>query len=307
MIVAAHIAKARHQLVRRLRAALDSRGFVEVMTPVLHAVGPSPQAALFSWAGQPCDLRPCMELRLRSALAELDAVYEIGPCFRPDPPDQDHHPEFHMLELFWKKPEFGELRELTRVLLEEALGTSIQEFRYVDVADALAEARPELDLACGTDAILDTLRHCYPLECGGFSRAYEALNWLIDKAIVGPDLGTLERPAMLVNYPLATVCLAKPQAHAPHLIERMEVFIKGLEVCHGFVDDCDPERVECRMVENGPTFHDKPFLGLLRSGRIPASSGVGFGLERLLMLATATDHIRDCLHEPQFPEARRVR
>lgn len=305
MTIAAPIAKARHQLVRRLRATLDSRGFVEVMTPVLHVAGPSAQTAA-TWAGQSCELRPCMELRLRSALAELDAVYEIGPCFRPDPPDLDHHPEFHMLELFWRMSDFGELCELTRELLAAAFDAPVQGFECVDVATTLVGTCPGLDLKLGADELLGALKTRYPHDCSQFGRTYEALNWLIDKAIVGLQLGCLERPAMLFNYPMSTVCLAKPQTSAPHMIERMEVFIDGLEVCHGFVDDCDSDRVERRMHESGPQFFDASFLNLMRTGRIPPSSGVGFGIERLLMLSEGISQIRECLHEPQFhpPETR---
>lgn len=306
MTIAAHIAKARHELVRRLRATLDSHTFVEVMTPVVHVAEPETEAALPSWVGRPCELRSCMELRLRSALAELDAVYEIGPCFRTEPPDSTHHPEFYMLELFWQNSEFGALCELTRELLASAFDASVQGFERIDVAALLVEACPGLDLKSGTGEILETLKEHYPHDCSGFERTYEALNWLVDKTIVHPSLGCRQRPAMLINYPLATICLAKPQNSAPYLIERMEVFIDGLEVGHGFVDDCDPNGVERRMHESGPQFVDECFLNLMRAGRIPPSAGVGFGIERLLMLSENISHIRDCLHEPQFhqPETR---
>jgi lysyl-tRNA synthetase class 2 len=241
-----------------------------------------------------------MELRLRSALAELEAIYEIGPCFRQDLPDRDHSPEFQMLEIFWRKSDFGELCDLTRNLLSAAFGIPVRSFEYIDVGAALEEACPGLDLTFASHEILEAIKIRYPRDCSGFTRTYDALNWLIDKTVVCSDLGLLERPAMLVNYPLATVCLAKPQSSAPHLIERMEVFIDGLEICHGFVDDCDPDRVERRMNENGPQFFDPSFLELMRANRTPPSSGVGFGLERLLMLAGSINHIRDCLHEPQF-------
>lgn len=278
-MVDARIIRARHQMKQRLRAALDGLGFFEAPTPVRHGAG----------------LRTCMELNLRPALEQLGSVYEIGPCFRDETPDATHLSEFEMLELFWDRPSFGQLVGLTRDLFEMVFQHPI-EFEVIDLAVLLPRRYPGFHYGMTVGQLRafaadhlggECLRQC--------TRAYEFYNRLVDRLVDELAPGTREKPAMVVNYPTETVCVAKPQDGHPERIQRAEWFVGGLELAHGFVDDMDPVRLRRRMLENGPEFLDEPFLDLLASGRLPPSSGVGFGLDRLLMVQQGLGDIRSCV------------
>lgn len=281
MISNLRMARAWHGLKKNLRRALDGLGFVEMTTPV-------------RTNGK---LRECMELNLRSMLVDdAPGVYEIGPCFRDDVPDKAHLSEFQMLELFWTRPSFGQLTHLTHDLLEVSFGRSLGAFEEIDLAELLPRRYSGFEYGMELDRLRSwAAKYLESKKLASCEHAYEILNALVDQLVDDLTPGTLNRPAMVVNYPTETVCVAKPQDGHPERIQRAEFFIHGLEIAHGFVDDMDPARVERRMAENGPSFVDKPFLELLASGRLPASSGVGFGLDRLLMLAQGIDDIRDCV------------
>ncbi len=290
-IISADIAIAKHQLFRRLRNALDDQGFCEISTPI----------QLISDDKKNYSLRECMELRLRSALASgLESVYEIGQCFRGDVPDKTHLREFHMLELFWNHACFSDLIQLTRHLLEVAFMRPIIGFEIIDLAELLPRRYPGFVYG-RTYAQLYKWAHSYIHSelLSSFDCSYKIYNHLIDILIDEMHPGTMEKPAMVTNYPTETICIACPQANHPERIQRSEFFVNGLEIGHGFVDDMNWMDVARRMEENGQEFVDIPFLELLKSGRLPASSGVGFGLDRILKLLLDINDIRQCAHELQ--------
>lgn len=277
---AAKIARAMHGLKKRLRMALDGLGFSEVTTAVRTDDG----------------LRPCMELELRATLASgLEGVYEIGPCFRDEQPDDTHLPEFQMLELFWNRPSFATLVHLTRDLFEAAFQCTLEGFEALDLATCLPARYPGLEYGMTAGELFCLAkRYLDDQQLSTCDRSYKVYNALIDKLIEERKPGTLKRPAIVVNYPVETVCLAKPQDGCPERIQRAEFFVNGLELAHGFVDDMDVERVRRRMYENGDEFVDEDFLALLASGKLPPSSGVGFGLDRLLMVQQGLADVREC-------------
>lgn len=287
----------RHAMRRNLRTLLEQKGFVEISTSIIR---PDKTDSLLEWNDAKCKLRPCMELQLRSALAYgLDSVYEIGSSFREGEKGQNHYPEFQLIETFSKGMSFEGMVELSKEMLDAALTRPISGFRRIDVSRTLQEYDPGLDLTSNDGALLCYLKAKYPnvedIQTSEF--AYKAMNKHIELVVEEFHPGSVEEPVMLWRYPSCTVCLAKPISNETHLIQRAEFFINGKEVGHGFVDDIDAERVKERMLNNMP-HHDPDFLKLLRNNRLPDSAGVGFGLERLLMIDTNTDHITDCIHAP---------
>lgn len=290
-IISADIALAKHQLFKRLRDSLDNQGFCEVSTPIQLA---SEDRNVFT-------LRECMELRLRSALASgLKSVYEIGQCFRGDVPDKTHLREFHMLELFWNHDSFDDLVQLTRHLLEVAFMRPIAGFEIIDLAELLPRRYPGFVYGRTYAQLREWAKSfIQPQQLSSFDCSYKIYNHLIDMLVDEMHPGTMERPAMVTNYPSETICIACPQSKHPERIQRSEFFVNGLEIGHGFVDDMNWTDVARKMEENGKDFVDVPFLELLKSGRLPASSGVGFGLDRILKLLLGIDDIRQCAHELQ--------
>lgn len=287
----------RHAMRRNLRTLLEMKGFIEISTPIIR---PDKSDPPLIWNNVKCMLRPCMELQLRSALAYgLDSVYEIGSSFREGEMGQNHYPEFQLIETFSKGMSFEGMVELSKEMLNAALTNPISGFRRIDVSQTLQEHDPGLDLTTSDGALLGYLKAKYPddEDIQTSKYAYEAMNKLIELVVEDCHPGSVEEPVMLWRYPSCTVCLAKPIGNETHLIHRAEFFINGKEVGHGFVDDIDAEGVEERMLNNKP-HHDAAFLKLLQNNRLPDSAGVGFGLERLLMIDTNTAEITDCIHAP---------
>lgn len=275
----AKIARANHAMLRALRRDLDGRGFCELITGVL----------------QDGEKRECMELYLRSALSGgMGAVYEIGSCFRGDDADSTHLPEFQMLELFWDRSSFEDLIGLTKDILTVAFGRDVEAFEVVDLAEHLPLRYSGFEYGRGSTSLRAwAKRYIEPTKFENCRYDYEIYNILIDQFITELRPGSVARPAMVMNYPMETICLAKPCDDHPDRIQRAEFFVQGLEIGHGFVDDMNAARVEGRMRANGSENFDAHFLRLLRSGRLPDSSGVGFGLDRLLMVRLGIDDIRD--------------
>jgi lysyl-tRNA synthetase class II len=284
----------RDDVIWSLRRNLRSQGFVEVQTPVLIRGGVSPIGATPQRIE--VSLRDCMELRLRSVLASgLNRAYEIGPCFRLKDVDDLRAPEFYMMELFAANLNYSELVSLSKGLLA-ATGTEIQQWRELSVATWI-EQTTGVDLTREHSDIRKALVDSKHVDSAFLSLpAYRAVNELIAQKLEV----SLSGWTFLKDFPKCTVCLARRQPAASHLIERFEIFWNDVEVAHGFVDELEASDVESRMRENGPEFFDPYFLALLREGCLPQSSGVGIGIERLLMARHRVRSIRRWIHDPQF-------
>lgn len=290
------ISLRRHTMRRDLRTLLEKKGFVEIPTPHIRL---AKEEVSLVWNKTNCTVRDCMELKLRSALVYgLDAVFEIGSCFREGENDETHHPEFQMIETFSRNMSFEGLIALSQEMLNTAFSRLISGFRRIDVSQTLQKHDPELDLTSPDTALLDYLKAKYPddKKIQDAKYAYEAMNRHIENVVESDHatFGSVEEPVMLWRYPRCTVCLAKPIENETHLIQRAEFFIQGKEVGHGFVDDIDAKSVEERMSGN---HHDAKFLQLMHNKLLPESAGVGFGLDRLLMIDSNINHIRECVHE----------
>ncbi len=292
-IISREAATERSDLLFHLRRGLHERGFVEVHTPILLKGGVNPH---LHFSEGSYTLRDCMELRLRSALASgLPRVFEIGPCFRMGDSDALRNPEFYMMELFGTQLDYTELVGLACDLFAEA-GCRMDSLGEVSVGSWIANFTG-IDPDCPSSRLRDEL-----IARGHVNRsflrqpAFRAVNDLIECKLEPQLRGW----TVLKDFPKCTLCLAKPQEQAAHLVERFEIYWNDMEVAHGFVDDCDAEGVEGRMIENGPEFHDRGFLRLLESDTFPKSGGFGFGIERLLMAKCGTPQIKEYLHLPQF-------
>lgn len=299
--ISASAARSLDILCRRLRAFLHKRDFVEIHSPVLIRSQRGHIDPMVGSQNGQHRLRPCMELKLRSAIASgLSAVFEIGPCFRPaDLPGQFQHPEFYMLELFKRDLDFDSIVALTRDLLVAAVGKSDIEFERIDVSEWF-KTTYGIDIELDDRTLREQLveRELVPNDMRDLP-VYHAVNYVVGK-FLERGIGTPERPALLHSFPACTVCLAARKSYRPKVIDRFEVFVRGIEVAHGFVDEMDAANLLYRMRENGAEFVDEAFTKLLESGQLPPTAGVGFGIERLMIAFFGVVSIEELLHENQF-------
>jgi lysyl-tRNA synthetase class 2 len=319
--------RKRAAALRELRAFLDSRGFLEVETPVLQPLYGGAAARPFVTHHNTLDmqlyLRIADELYLkRLIVGGFEKVYEVCKDFRNEGMDRDHNPEFTMIEFYWAYVDYREgmrlTRELFQHLAESIMGTTtiphgeetldlIGDWPQRPYLEALGEQIGE-DPAVASDQRLAALcEKSGQAPAEGSSRA--KLLDLLFKLTVEPHL---QQPVFITDYPRELSPLAKGHRSDPSLVERFELFMGGTELANGFSELNDPgdqrDRFEAQadMRSGGDdeahvTDHD--YIRALEFG-MPPTAGVGIGFDRLVMMLTNQRSIRDVLFFPQMrPEA----
>ena len=317
--------RARGLVVRALREYLDGEGFLEVETPMLHAVQGGAAAKPFATHHNALDLdlflRIAPELFLKRLLVGgLDRVYEIGRCFRNEGLSTRHNPEFTMLEFYeaYATCDTVLLRteemlcRVDRRLLAEypalAEGRAFRlepPFRRLRMADAVLE-RGAPPAALSDPAAMEAFlaaahpgqRAAWaPLDLGG--RIY----WLFE-TLVEPNLGP--QPVFVLGYPAAVSPLARPNDADPLWTDRFELFVGGQELANAFSELNDPElqaerfraQVEARRKGDAEAMqYDVEYVQALEHG-MPPAGGFGLGVDRLTMLLCGVDSIREAILFP---------
>ncbi len=320
-------------LLRTLRARLTEQGFTEVETPMMHPIPGGAAARPFSTRhnalGIKLYLRVAPELYLKRLLVGgLERVFELNRCFRNEGLSTRHNPEFTMLELYQAYAACADmmgrveelLRELSRAVRNAAHAPESPPnweapFRRLELREALLEHNPGLRPSDLDDAerLSEALRgHGGDPESGRKT---------------GPEVGTarlelelfertvekrLLEPTFVTGYPLEVSPLARRSDAQPERAERFECFINGLEIANGFSELNDPEEqarrflAQARLKEGsgnddaGEVMHyDAEYITALEYG-MPPAAGAGLGIDRLVMLLTGMDSIRDVLLFPQL-------
>lgn len=315
--------RLRSRIVAAIRRNLDERGYLEVETPVLQEEAGGAAARPFETysqaLGEGRSLRISLELHLKRLLVGgYERVYELGRIFRNEGFSQRHNPEFTMLELYEAYGDYGTiatlLEELVSGVAEEVLGTTKVSFggneidfappwRRVGYLDALREYGDlDLDAFGEPESLREELRR------RGFDAPSEAgRGKLIDIAaseLVEPHL---IQPTFLLDYPIELSPLAKRKAGSPGLVERFEAFVGGFEFANAYSELNDPvdqrERFEAQQAlrlagDDEVELADEDFLQALEHG-MPPAGGLGFGIDRLVMLLTGQTSIREVILFPQ--------
>ncbi len=315
--------RLRSRIVAAIRRNLDERGYLEVETPVLQEEAGGAAARPFETysqaLGESRALRISLELHLKRLLVGgYERVYELGRIFRNEGFSQRHNPEFTMLELYEAYGDYGTiatlLEELVSGVAEEVLGTTKVSFggneidfappwRRIGYLDALREYG-DLDLNAFGEP--ESLRE--ELRRRGFDAPSEAgRGKLIDIAaseLVEPHL---IQPTFLLDYPIELSPLAKRKAGTEGLVERFEAFVGGFEFANAYSELNDPvdqrERFEAQQAlrvagDDEVELADEDFLLALEHG-MPPAGGLGFGIDRLVMLLTGQTSIREVILFPQ--------
>ena len=315
---------ARSRIISGIRRFLDGRGFLEVDTPVLVPVAAGAHARPFATHHHALDqqlyLRIATELYLkRLIVGGFDKVYEIGRVFRNEGIDQDHNPEFTLLESYEAYADYNDVMAMVEQLVSQLavelhgtaqvnLGGQAVDFtppwRRASLPEELRR-RGGIDLeSCGDDELR---RRAAALGVDTAQR--ESRGRLVDKllsALVEPHL---IQPTFLLDYPAEMSPLAKAKPENPAYVERFEAFVGGMEIANAYSELNDPQVQRQRFDEQDALRQlygdeevdrrDDDFLTAMEYG-MPPTGGLGIGIDRLTMLLTGQRTIRDVLLFPQM-------
>ncbi len=312
----------RTMIIREIRNYLDSKGYLEVETPVLHVMAGGAAARPFITHHNTLDMDMYMRIALELHLKRLivggfDKVYEIGRVFRNEGIDVRHNPEFTLLELYEAYTDYNGMMDLVedmiRTIAVKVLGTAQISYNGVEIDLAKPFERITMLEAVKKYAGVD-FSQIQTLEEARAAAKEHHLEYE-ERHLIGDILNLffeeycedkLVQPTFLLEHPVAISPLAKRKVSDPEYTERFELFITGREFANAFSELNDPidqrERFEHQAAlkaagDEEATDVDEDFLNALEYG-MPPTGGLGLGVDRLVMLLTDSYSIRDVLLFP---------
>jgi lysyl-tRNA synthetase class 2 len=318
--------KVRSQVIAAIRQFLNQRGFLEVETPVLQPSAGGALARPFITHHHALDqdfyLRIALELHLkRLIIGGFDKVYELGRTFRNEGVSSKHNPEFTMLESYEAYADYNDVMRMVEEMVSEVchrvLGSDKVEFGDNVINFKPLWQRLELRQAIIKYSGID-FEH-YP-DADSLRAAMQELKMevdpqkdrgrLIDELISTFVEPNMIQPTFLVDYPVEMSPLAKTKPDNDRLVERFEAFAGGMEIANAFTELNDPIEQRQRFLEQQKQRHaegepvevvDEDFLLALEYG-MPPAGGLGVGIDRLVMLLTNQQSIREVILFPQLKE-----
>jgi len=302
----------RSELVAAIRRYLDARGFVEVETPILQPRYGGALAEPFVTHSNELDadlyLRIADELYLkRLIVGGLEKVYEISKDFRNESISYKHQPEFTMLEWYEAYADYEDamalIEDLLRVVTQEATGSTKVAFRGHEIDFGPAWKRFSLiealeDEGVWTRDTIDLRRRLQEREVD--TGADETWAQLVDHALSHLVEPKLVQPTILHDYPVELSPLARLKEGDEGIVERFEYFAGGMELGNAYSELNDAEEQAARLAEMGA--EDPDYVEALSYG-MPPTAGLGLGIDRLSMLLTGRDTIRDVILFPTLRAA----
>ena len=324
---AKEVLRTRSQIVAAMRRFMDSRGFLEVETPVLQSEAGGAAARPFlthlNALDEPRQLRIALELHLkRLIVGGFDKVYEIGRIFRNEGIGNRWNPEFTMLESYEAYTDYHGVAEmveaaLSTVAVEVTGSTKVQwregeidftpPFRRITMVDAVREHVGVDFRDYPTVSAMESLLR----EQGVGIPADAGWGKLFDELVSERVEPHLQQPTFLLDYPLAISPLAKRTEYDDTLVERFELFVAGWELANAYSELNDPVDQRSRFEEQlqlkaegdeEAEQLDEDYIVALEHG-MPPTGGLGMGMDRLAMLLTNSQSIRDVI---LFPQMRRL-
>ncbi len=321
------IFRARAKTIRAVREYLDGMDFLEVETPILQPIyggaAARPFVTFHNQLKQELFLRISFELYLkRLIVGGFDRVYEIGRDFRNEGVSYKHNPEFTQVEFYMAYADYHKVMEITENMIayvcDQVLGSRILAFRGNTIDVTPPWRRLELRQGLIDLTGIDINQHSSPesLENAMKEKGYpfkpgSPRGKLIDTLIGDYLEPSLVQPTFLYNYPRDISPLAKSKPEDKNIVERFEGFVAGMELCNAFSELNDPIDQEQRFLEMGNDFTaedeernpmDEDYLRAMSYG-MPPMGGFGMGIDRLVMLITNQQTIREVL---LFPHLRKM-
>jgi lysyl-tRNA synthetase class 2 len=319
----------RATVIRTLRKVLDEAGYTEVETPTLQSIAGGASArpfiTHFNALDQDMYMRIATELYLkRLIVGGFEGVYEIGKNFRNEGMDRNHNPEFTCMELYVQYKDYNWMMSFTEKLLETiCIAVNGKPEREID-GQIVSFKAPYRRLP-----ILDAIKEKTGFDCDGKSeeeiRAFclskgmdvdETMGKgkLIDELFGEFCEGTFIQPTFITDYPVEMSPLTKMHRSKPGLTERFELMVNGKELANAYSELNDPIDQEERFVEqmkladkgdDEAMIIDQDFLRALQYG-MPPTSGIGIGIDRLVMLMTGKTFIQEVLFFPQMKPEKKI-
>ena len=315
------IFEKRSRILRSMRTFFDEHGYMEVETPILQAIAGGASARPFITHHNSLDIdlymRIATELYLkRLIVGGFDGVYEIGKNFRNEGMDRTHNPEFTCMELYVAYKDYRWMMEFTEQLLEriclEVNGTTDVQigdhtvsfkapFRRVTMTEAIKE-NTGVDITGMDEEQLRQVAKSLGVEVDKTMGKGK----LIDEIFGETSEGKYIQPTFITDYPIEMSPLTKRHRDNPELTERFELMVNGKELANAYSELNDPidqyERFveQMRLAEKGDDeamIIDRDFVRALEYG-MPPTSGIGIGIDRLVMLLTGQTAIQEVLFFP---------
>ena len=319
----------RATVIRTLRKVLDEAGYTEVETPTLQMIAGGASArpfiTHFNALDQDMYMRIATELYLkRLIVGGFEGVYEIGKNFRNEGMDRNHNPEFTCMELYVQYKDYNWMMSFTEKLLETiCITVNGKPEREID-GNIVSFKAPYRRLP-----ILDAIKEKTGFDCDGKSEEEirdfckskgmdvdETMGKgkLIDELFGEFCEGTFIQPTFITDYPVEMSPLTKMHRSKPGLTERFELMVNGKELANAYSELNDPIDQEERFVEqmkladkgdDEAMIIDQDFLRALQYG-MPPTSGIGIGIDRLVMLMTGKTFIQEVLFFPQMKPEKKI-
>ena len=319
----------RATVIRTLRKVLDDAGYTEVETPTLQMIAGGASArpfiTHFNALDQDMYMRIATELYLkRLIVGGFEGVYEIGKNFRNEGMDRNHNPEFTCMELYVQYKDYNWMMSFTEKLLETiCIAVNGKPEREID-GNIVSFKAPYRRLP-----ILEAIQEKTGFDCNGKTeeeiRAFclskgmdvdETMGKgkLIDELFGEFCEGTFIQPTFITDYPVEMSPLTKMHRSKPGLTERFELMVNGKELANAYSELNDPIDQEERFIEqmrladkgdDEAMIIDQHFLRALQYG-MPPTSGIGIGIDRLVMLMTGKTFIQEVLFFPQMKPEKKI-
>jgi lysyl-tRNA synthetase class 2 len=314
----------RTKIVQSIRNTLAGKDFLEIEGPTLHTIAGGAAARPFVTHHNTLDMelymRIALELHLKRLLVGgMERVYELGRVYRNEGISTRHNPEFTMLEVYQAYGDYRSMMDLTEQLIIDAID-AIGGGRQLPYGDATIDFTPPFERK--------TYNELFAEHAGVDPSDVEAVAKLakqLDIETEGrhPDVikndvfeekveDALVGPIFVTNYPASICPLTKRQTENPNIAERFELFVRGMEIANAYTELHDPDlqeqlfktQLEGMDDEDSMAHMDTDFVRALRHG-MPPAGGLGVGIDRLAMLLTNSQTIREVILFPLLrPEAK---